>query len=290
MPNCQVIKRDGRVVEFDLEKVYVAVKKAIKDTIVKESVDIDVNPLEIAENVKSAVVRMELTDISIEAIQEIVISELLKKDARVAMNYVAYKTEKNIIRLQKSNVEIQLEKLAGRDPSVVNENANKDSNVFNTQRDLTAGISAKSIGIKMLPEHVANAHDKGDIHFHDLDYSPYSAMTNCCLPDFPNMLKNGFAIGNAEVEPPKSINTASAQIAQIIANVASSQYGGTSVDRIDELLEPFAELNYKKHLSEAIEFEVNDIEKYVNEKTNKDIYDAMQGLEYEINTLFTSNG
>ena len=108
MPNCQVIKRDGRVVEFDLEKVYVAVKKAIKDTIVKESVDIDVNPLEIAENVKSAVVRMELTDISIEAIQEIVISELLKKDARVAMNYVAYKTEKNSIRLQKSNVEIQL--------------------------------------------------------------------------------------------------------------------------------------------------------------------------------------
>ncbi len=78
----------------------------------------------------------------------------------------------------------------------------------------------------MLPPHVANAHQKGDIHFHDLDYSPYTPMTNCCLIDFKGMLANGFKIGNAEVESPKSIQTATAQISQIIANVASSQYGG----------------------------------------------------------------
>ena len=78
----------------------------------------------------------------------------------------------------------------------------------------------------MLPKHVANAHQKGDIHYHDLDYSPYTPMTNCCLIDFEGMLRNGFKIGNAEVESPKSIQTATAQISQIIANVASSQYGG----------------------------------------------------------------
>ena len=174
---------------------------------------------------------------------------------------------------------------------MVNENANKDSDVFNTQRDLTAGIVGKSIGLTMLPKHVANAHQKGDIHYHDLDYSPYTPMTNCCLIDFEGMLKNGFKIGNAEVESPKSIQTATAQISQIIANVASSQYGGCSADRIDEVLAPYAEKNYDKHLKEAEEWVLPEKrEDYAWQKTKKDIYDAMQSLEYEINTLFTSNG
>lgn len=179
-----------------------------------------------------------------------------------------------------------------KDQSVVNENANKDSNVFNTQRDLTAGIVGKSIGLKMLPPHVANAHQKGDIHYHDLDYHPYTPMTNCCLIDFKGMLNNGFKIGNAEVESPKSIQTATAQISQIIANVASSQYGGCSADRTDELLAPFAELNYQKHLRDAEEWieAPERREAYAKSKTRKDIFDAMQSLEYEINTLFTSNG
>ncbi len=144
----------------------------------------------------------------------------------------------------------------------------------------------------MLPPHIANAHQKGDIHYHDLDYHPYTPMTNCCLIDFKGMLNNGFKIGNAEVESPKSIQTATAQISQIIANVASSQYGGCSADRTDELLAPFAELNYKKHLKDAEEW-IDSPERqkeYAKAKTKKDIFDAMQSLEYEINTLFTSNG
>lgn len=116
-------------------------------------------------------------------------------------------------------------------------------------------------------------------------------MTNCCLIDFEDMLKNGFKIGNAEVESPKSIQTATAQISQIIANVASSQYGGCSADRIDEVLAPYAEKNYKKHLKDAEEWVLPEKrEDYAWQKTKKDIYDAMQSLEYEINTLFTSNG
>ncbi|HPR82110.1 MAG TPA: anaerobic ribonucleoside-triphosphate reductase, partial [Enterococcus sp.] len=168
----------------------------------------------------------------------------------------------------------------------------KDSNVFNTQRDLTAGIVGKSIGLKMLPPHVANAHQKGDIHYHDLDYHPYAPMTNCCLIDFKKMLNEGFKMGNAEVEAPKSIQTATAQISQIIANVASSQYGGCSADRVDELLAPFAEKNYEKHLADAQEWIAGEERQiaFACKKTKKDIFDAMQSLEYEINTLFTSNG
>ena len=138
----------------------------------------------------------------------------------------------------------------------------------------------------MLPPHVANAHQKGDIHFHDLDYSPYTPMTNCCLIDFKGMLANGFKIGNAEVESPKSIQTATAQISQIIANVASSQYGGCTADRIDEFLAPYAKLNYKKHLADAKEWVAEEKrEDYARAKTRKDIYDAMQSLEYEILSL-----
>lgn len=188
-------------------------------------------------------------------------------------------------------IEGQLRKLMEQDAALVYENANKDSKVFNTQRDLTAGVAAKVIGLKMLPAHVARAHQSGDIHFHDLDYSPYAPMTNCCLVDFPYMFQHGFTIGNAEVEPPKSIQTAAAQMAQIIANVSSSQYGGTSADRVDEVLAPFAALNYEKHLADAHQWvEPSRQEAYAWEKTKKDIQDAMQSLEYEVNTLYTSNG
>ncbi|EAC5385784.1 anaerobic ribonucleoside-triphosphate reductase, partial [Listeria monocytogenes] len=203
-----------------------------------------------------------------------------------------YRTQRDFERSKATDINVSIGKLINKDQTVVNENANKDSDVFNTQRDLTAGIVGKSIGLKMLPSHVANAHQKGDIHYHDLDYHPYTPMTNCCLIDFKGMLNNGFKIGNADVESPKSIQTATAQISQIIANVASSQYGGCSADRIDELLAPFAERNYEKHLADAQEWiEGEERQKaFARKKTKKDIFDAMQSLEYEINTLFTSNG
>ena len=186
----------------------------------------------------------------------------------------------------------RLTRLQKKDPTLVHENANKDSNVFNTQRDLTAGTVGKTLGLRLMPEHVAKAHLRGDIHYHDLDYTPWSPMTNCCLIDFREMLTNGFKIGNAEVESPHSIQTATAQMSQIIANVASSQYGGCSADRVDEVLEPFAMRNYEKHLAESKDY-IENPEKQVEfakKRTKKDIYDAMQALEYEINTLFSSQG
>ena len=291
LPTLFVEKRDGRRVVFDVDKIDKALHKAADKVM-------DVTPL--VEKRLNALTERIVTEIhsrfpkgvKIYEIQNIVEHELLEaKEYALAEEYITYRTQRDFERSKATDINFSIHKLLNKDQAVVNENANKDSDVFNTQRDLTAGIVGKSIGLQMLPKHVANAHQKGDIHYHDLDYSPYTPMTNCCLIDFKGMLENGFKIGNAEVESPKSIQTATAQISQIIANVASSQYGGCSADRIDEVLAPYAEKNYQKHLKDAKEWVLPEKrEDYAWKKTQKDIYDAMQSLEYEINTLFTSNG
>ena len=291
VPTLFVEKRDGRRVLFDVDKIDKALHKAADKVM-------DVTPLVerrlngLLERIVAEIHGRFPQGVKIYEIQNIVEHELLEaKEYALAEEYITYRTQRDFERSKATDINFSIHKLLNKDQAVVNENANKDSDVFNTQRDLTAGIVGKSIGLQMLPKHVANAHQKGDIHYHDLDYSPYTPMTNCCLIDFKGMLENGFKIGNAEVESPKSIQTATAQISQIIANVASSQYGGCSADRIDEVLAPYAEKNYQKHLKDAEEWVLPDKrEDYAWKKTQKDIYDAMQSLEYEINTLFTSNG
>lgn len=283
-----VQKYDGRVVVFDVKKWLASLKKSQVNQISFDS--------EYYQVIVTAVLRqlatLDTAILSTKEIQSVTTQTLLAyHEDDIAKRYNDFSVLKHEHKQNEMDINVSMAKLLEKDRSVVNENANKDSNVFNTQRDLTAGIVGKAIGLKMLPTHVANAHQRGDIHFHDLDYSPYTPMTNCCLIDFKGMLSNGFKIGNADVESPKSIQTATAQIAQIIANVASSQYGGCTADRIDELLAPYAQLNYKKHLTDAEKWVQGDKkEAYAEEKTKKDIYDAMQSLEYEINTLFTSNG
>ncbi|HHJ7872420.1 TPA: anaerobic ribonucleoside-triphosphate reductase, partial [Streptococcus pyogenes] len=282
---------DGRLVNFDSTKIYSALLKAsMKVTRMSPLVEAKLEA--ISDRIIAEIIERFPTNIKIYEIQNIVEHKLLAaNEYAIAKEYINYRTQRDFARSQATDINFSIDKLINKDQTVVNENANKDSDVFNTQRDLTAGIVGKSIGLKMLPSHVANAHQKGDIHYHDLDYSPYTPMTNCCLIDFKGMLANGFKIGNAEVESPKSIQTATAQISQIIANVASSQYGGCTADRIDEFLAPYAELNFKKHMADAKKWIVETKrESYAFEKTQKDIYDAMQSLEYEINTLFTSNG
>lgn len=289
----KVVKRDGRLVTFDDQKIYDALIKA------EQKIHDQVTPLthqkvqSIVADVNREIAERFTNNVKIYEIQNIVEHTLLSNNEyALAEEYIHYRTQRDFERSKATDINVSIGKLINKDQTVVNENANKDSDVFNTQRDLTAGIVGKSIGLKMLPSHVANAHQKGDIHYHDLDYHPYTPMTNCCLIDFKGMLNNGFKIGNADVESPKSIQTATAQISQIIANVASSQYGGCSADRIDELLAPFAERNYEKHLADAQEWIEGEKRQkaFAQKKTKKDIFDAMQSLEYEINTLFTSNG
>lgn len=290
LKNIKVIKRDGRVVKFNKKKIYNAIEKAV-ESVFNNNNTVDIK--KITKQVSNEIANRFKEDIKIYEIQNIIENTLLSfGEETVYKEYVNYRVNKNIEREKASDINKAIEKLVNRDENIVNENANKDSLIFNTQRDLTSGTVAKAIGLKMLPKHVANAHQKGEIHYHDLDYSPYQPLTNCCLIDFKEMLTKGFKIGNADVDSPKSIQTATTQMAQIIANVASSQYGGCSADRIDIVLAPFAKLNYEKNLQLAEKWitEESKQEQFAKEKTEKDIYDAMQSLEYEINTLYSSQG
>lgn len=293
LPAVTVVKRDGRRLRYDDVRIRGALEKAFVE------VHGALTPL-LARTLDDLVMRINrelgvrfTSVVKIYEIQNVVEHILLEsRQYEVAQAYINYRVQRDFARSKATDINHSIVQLIEKESSVVNENANKDSEVFNTQRDLTAGAVGKAIGLKLLPPHVANAHQKGDIHYHDLDYHPYAPMTNCCLIDFSTMLSQGFRIGNAQVDPPRSIGTATAQISQIIANVSSSQYGGCSVNRIDELLAPYAARNFAKHLADA-ETWIDQEERrrpYAEEKTRKDIYDAMQSLEYEINTLFTSNG
>ncbi|UPW39316.1 large subunit anaerobic ribonucleotide reductase [Escherichia phage vB_EcoM_ESCO47] len=173
---------------------------------------------------------------------------------------------------------------------LLNENANKDSRVFPTQRDLMAGIVSKHIAKNMVPSFIMNAHESGIIHMHDIDYSPALPFTNCCLVDLKGMLENGFKLGNAQIETPKSIGVATAIMAQITAQVASHQYGGTTFANVDKVLSPYVKRTYAKHVEDAEKWQIPDILNYAQSKTEKDVYDAFQAYEYEVNTLFSSNG
>ncbi|MCQ9209493.1 anaerobic ribonucleoside-triphosphate reductase [Granulicatella seriolae] len=289
----QVIKRDGRRTFFDEDKIFQALVKAE----VEVNGEIDqirlTQLLQLLFQINEEIDSRFQTDIKIYEIQNIVEHFLIEnQEDTLAQAYIQYRTQRDIKRSKATDINYTIQQLLQREASVVNENANKDSEVFNTQRDLTAGIVAKAMGLKMMPQHVANAHLKGDIHYHDLDYHPYSPMSNCSLIDFAGMFKEGFKIGNADVASPRSIQTATAQMAQIIANVASSQYGGCSANRVDEVLAPYAKINFEKHMKDALEW-IDGTEKqeaYARAKTEKDIYDAMQSLEYEINTLYSSQG
>ena len=235
-----------------------------------------------------------------------------------------------------------VDRYCGHDEAIMNENANKNSKVFATQRDLLAGSISKEYALeKLLPKNVAEGHRKGWIHFHDLDYTLNASggLYNCMLIDFPGMLKHGFTLGEAEISTPKSLKTAGEVIPQIIANVSSNMYGGVSAHRLDEFLEPYAVISYrktlKKNFARMAEFdgvvltedeidsladyyasqieqtdnefkiEFNDVKKInsgLSEKTIqftidiskkdviKEVFDTFQSLEFEISSLFSSNG
>ncbi|MBU5324144.1 anaerobic ribonucleoside-triphosphate reductase [Lacticaseibacillus paracasei] len=288
----QIKKRDGRIVDFDASKISTAITKAAES--VAKLAPSDVLTIDHLTDTVTAKIRDRYhDDVEIAEIQTVVEQTLIAAEKyNWAEAYTEYRLKRDLARKQKQDVNYNVSRLVNRDESVVNENANKDSRVFSTQRDLTAGAVAKAIGLKMLPPAVANAHLRGDIHWHDLDYTPFMAETNCCLIDFDYMLNHGFSIGNAEVEPAHSIQVAVTQMTQIIANVASSQYGGCSSDRTDQALAPFAEKNYQKHLREfgSVIDDPAKLEALAVKQTKKDIYDALQTLEYQVNTLYSTQG
>lgn len=183
--------------------------------------------------------------------------------------------------------------MAGKDKKTLNENSNKDGKVIPVQRDLASGIVAKEYAKKYLPPHIMEAHEKGFLHFHDLDYSPQYPMFNCMLIDIEGMFKKGFKMGNTEVEEPKSFGVACQVIAQIIANVSSHIYGGNTINGIDRILAPYADKSYKKHYTKALDWvggNLSKAEMIAMDLTIKEINDGVQALEYEVNTLYSANG
>ena len=277
----KVIKRDGTKTSFYAYKIDLVLNALKADDKTKHVVYMTIFDALIDEE-----------EVPVTTIAKLFIEGLQKAGHEdLAQQFTDYRKKDEEAFAEATNPQHKLEQLFGRKDQVVHENANKDSRVFNTQRDLEAGVVSRALGLRMLPGIVAKAHLRGDIHWHDLDYSPVTPETNCCLIDFDEMFKNGFKIGNAWVSSPRSIQTATAQMSQIIANVASLQYGGCSANRVDQLLEPYAKINYEKHMKDAEKWIAPDKrEAFAKEKTKKDIYDAMQALEYEINTLYSSQG
>ncbi|KRL63257.1 anaerobic ribonucleoside-triphosphate reductase [Lactobacillus psittaci] len=275
-----LIKRDNTKTDFETYKLQLVIR----------NLHLEAHELEIIKEIMSG---LDDTSVSAQEVSEAFVNALTKLGfSEAAKAYVEYRKQDEADWQKQIDTKARLKRMIEGDPSIVNENANKDSEIFSTQRDLTAGTVGKTVGLTMMPEHIAKAHLRGDIHWHDLDYTPLSPMTNCCLIDFKEMLTNGFKVGNAFMTSPNSIGVATSQVAQIITQVASSQYGGCSFDRADEVLAPFAQKNYDRHLEEAKEF-IDDEEKakaFAKKRTQKDIYDAMQSLEYEINTMFSSQG
>ncbi|HCU2117005.1 TPA: anaerobic ribonucleoside-triphosphate reductase [Klebsiella pneumoniae] len=278
----KVEKRDGKNVDFDKEKIRNAVYKAGGTMTDADAAIMLVQYNQIRDGSAMKIAR----------IQELVEESLMKTNPAVARAYIEYRHDRDIAREQKSKLFKDISGMVNlSNKEITNENANKDARVFPTQRDLLAGIVAKHFARNhILPKHIVEAHDSGDIHYHDLDYSPFTPYTNCCLVDLKGMLENGFKMGNADIEPPKSIGVATALMAQITAQIASHQYGGTTFANVDKVLAPYVEMTYNKHFKDAVWYGVPKSKQYAMEKTEKDVFDAFQSYEYEVNTLHTANG
>ncbi|EJL6412942.1 TPA: anaerobic ribonucleoside-triphosphate reductase [Vibrio cholerae] len=281
-----VVKRDGAKATFNAQLIKNAVQSAAKSINCPKRDLGDIVAANVCEKMNGR------TEIEICDIQSLVEKELMHVDEDVARAYIEYRHDRDIQREKASALSAEISGLVEQsNADLLNENANKDSKVIPTQRDLLAGIISKHYAKHhMLPRDIVQAHENGEIHYHDLDYSPFFPMFNCMIVDLENMLKNGFRMGNAEIDTPKSIQTATAVTAQIVAQVASHTYGGTTLNRLDEVLAPYVTVSYEKHLATAKEWDVKNPEEYACKLTEKEVYDAFQSLEYEINTLFSSNG
>jgi anaerobic ribonucleoside-triphosphate reductase len=282
-----VIKRDGYRTPFDETRIRDAVIAAansagIDDTAYAESV-----ARQAADSVAT------LDEVNIHALQDAVENLLMEGPYKsLARVYIEYRHDRDVNREVSSRLNQEIRGLVEQsNAALLNENANKDSKVIPTQRDLLAGIVAKHYAkCHILPKDVVAAHESGEIHYHDLDYAPFFPMFNCMLIDLSGMLTQGFKMGNAEIETPKSISTATAVTAQIIAQVASHIYGGTTINRIDEVLAPFVTKSYDKHYQVALTWGIPDAKAFATSLTEKECHDAFQSLEYEVNTLHTANG
>lgn len=295
----KVIKRDASLVEFDGQKIYNAIMKAMKNGsgIVKPKIAESV-----AKEIEEKFINENADEIDISDIESLVYDKLITKKQRLtAKSYEGYRSIHEFKR-EKNTIDKEIEELlTGTSEYLMNENSNKDGKLVTTQRDYMAGIVSKDMsGRYLLTPEIVQAHDEGIIHFHDIDYFGQKTLHNCDLINLKDMLQNGTVISGTLIEKPHSFSTACNIATQIIAQVASSQYGGQTITLSH--LAPFVDVSRKK-IREEVEEELNYINgggvyedqlSIINEITEsrlaKEVKKGVQTIQYQVVTLMTTNG
>lgn len=282
----EVIKRDGKVVKFDRNKIELAIKKA-NDTVLydKQIKDSDI------ERIIQDIVEMKINNV--EDIQDYIEKQLVKLGLYdLAKNYIVYRYKRALIRQNNTTDETILSLLENNNREVSEENSNKNALVASTQRDLIAGEVSKDLTKRIiLPENISKAHEDGVLHFHDSDYFIQNIF-NCCLVNIGDMLDNGTVMNGKLIESPKSFQVACTVLTQIIAAVASGQYGGQSIDisHLGKYLRISYNKYYNSYKRKYPHFDEETIISLVKDRTRDELKSGVQTIQYQINTLMTTNG
>lgn len=282
-----VKKRNGDLVEFNKEKIIIAIEKAMHSS---SGIYVEDQAREIAEEIEE-LANEKTTPLSIYDIESEVYYRLIKNDnPATARAYESYKSVQQFKREQNTTDEEILGLLNETNLELMDENSNKNPIIASTQRDLIAGEVSKDIAKrKMIDADLVEAHESGAIHIHDMDYI-IQPIFNCCLVNMKDMLDNGTVVNGKMIETPKSFQVACNVMTQIIAQIASNQYGGQSINIA--CLGKYLRRSYEKNLNLCLDT-LGDIalaEKMANSMTKKDLESGIQTIQYQINTLMTSNG
>lgn len=282
----RVIKRNGDVEDFNRIKVCMAISKAMKYV----SGDLDVDCI----TVISKRIEEQCIEGTIQTVREIedkVFYMLIEHGYEsVAKEYEGYRAIQAFKNKSNTTDDSILGLIRNTNIAVMNENSNKNAKINSTQRDLIAGeVSKDIVRRKLLPSHIVQAHDNGMIHLHDMDYL-MQPMTNCCVIDLKDMLDNGTIINGKMIESPRSFQKACTITTQIMAQVASGQFGGQTINvkHLGKYLERTREKAFSKYLKRTNDVLLSTIlaEDYMREE----LKNGIQTMQYQINTLATSNG
>lgn len=283
----KIVKRDGSFVNYDPEKIRIAIKKANNEVSKKEkATDEQINEIIafIEDKNKSRIL--------VEDIQDIIEQKLMEfGNYRLAKQYITYRYTRELVRKANTTDQSIKELIDGESEYWNTENSNKNARVVTTQRDYMAGITSTDITRRfLLPEDVVKAHDAGIIHFHDADYFAQNALHNCDLVNLEDMLQNGTNINGVMIEKPHKFLTAMTIATQIITAVSSSQYGGVTISMTH--LAPFVRDSYNIYLKKYKDRNLSEFqcEKFAKEDLMREIKDGVQTFQYQINSMTTTNG
>ena len=283
----KIVKRDGHIVDYDPEKIRVAIGKANEEVRGREKATKE----EIKEIIKY-IEDLNKKRILVEDIQDIIEQKLMEFGKyQLAKKYITYRYTRELVRKANTTDKSIKELIEGENEYWNSENSNKNAEVVTTQRDYLAGITSTDITRRfLLPEDIVAAHDAGIIHFHDADYFAQNALHNCELINLDDMLQNGTAINGVMMEKPHKFLTAATIATQIILAVTSSSYGGATVSLTH--LAPFVRLSYEKYLKkyQSRHLSKEQCEKFAMQDTKKEVEDGVQTFNYQVNSMTNTNG